>query len=47
MAAPFMVINGYKSAEASLLNWTSKYDLSSTTKFDQNHIARTYKFGHT
>jgi len=27
--------------------WTSKSDLSSTTKCDQNHITHTYNFGHT
>jgi len=27
--------------------WISKSDLSGTTKCDQNHIAHTYKFGHT
>jgi hypothetical protein len=26
--------------------WASKSDLCSTTKCDQNHITRTYKFGH-
>jgi hypothetical protein len=29
------------------VHWTSKLDLSSTTKCDQNYISHTYKFGHT
>jgi hypothetical protein len=31
----------------SRFRWTSKSDLSSTTKCDQNYISHTYKFGHT
>jgi len=27
--------------------WTAKYDLSSTTKFDQTHSIECYEFGHT
>jgi hypothetical protein len=34
-------------AEVALFYWTSRSDLSSTTKLDQNNISHFYKFGHT
>jgi hypothetical protein len=42
---PRAAAHGSRISEAGSL--TSKSDLSSTTKCDQNNIFRTYKFGHT